>query len=417
MNVKLGKAAVGKLAMLGGFAMLPLAGGALLESIHAVEANPFVRSAVAADDHDHVDGDHGGSRGERGGRAGASGDERGSRGVGVGRSVETDVFRDRGHQGGRISSRSDDGDESDRPPWAGTPGRDGKPGGGSGGEDRQKGGDFGDLLVILRDDTGQPILDENGNVQPCLDAACNEYIQLVDGEVPAEYADRVIEPDFGRLNVVRAPSRVLDHSLSSVLLRLDQLVITSANLAELTDESGRLIDLFGKTVDSPLENLAIYKALLEASASDPVEGFYTITYSSSGHDGTLDFTLTVAQEVLPILAASAFAAGADKFGGMTVDDVMYITGFLGLTDQLSALVQDYSYDRTTMFDQEVWVLRQVVIDGETYYQPTRVNVLDEADFLTVPIIEDNGVGIDEFTQHVADALRVLLYVHDYAIEP
>lgn len=408
------KAAPGKLAAWLGIAILPLAGAVFLTTALSVDEGIVVRSAAA----EHGGGGHGAGSGNGGGNGegkGAGGEGRGGTGGG---SAESDVFRDEGRGGGSPATSGEDEEDSDRPEWAGTPGKEGKPGGGSSGTDRMKGGDYGDLFVILRDDEGKAILDANGNVQPCLDAACNEYIQLnEDGEVPSEYADQVIEAEFGRLNVTRAPSKVLDHSLTELLAKLDGAEITLANLDDMTDESGRLIDLLGNTIDSPLENLALYKALLEATASAPVDGFYTISITADHEGEVIDVDIKVAQDVVIPLAASALAAGSDKYGELSIEDVAYISGFLGVDDELGTLVSSYTYDRTTYFNDQVWVLESVVIDGTTYYQPALVNVLDMVTFNSVPSIDNDNDGFDIFVQHADDAVQVLEYVHDNAIEP
>ena len=120
-----------------------------------------------------------------------------------------------------------------------------------------------------------------------------------------------------------------------------------------------------------------------------------------------------------LLPASALAAGSDKYGDLTIDEVMGISGFLGIADELAALVSSdsYSYSPDDRYGGvTVTVLEEVVIDGTTYYQQTEVNLLDEVVFNTVPTIEDNGYGIDTFTQQADDAVQVLEYVHDFSLE-
>lgn len=323
----------------------------------------------------------------------------------------------RGPRRGLFTPTHDDGeDDSDRPDWAGRdrtvdPGRMGRSG-----TDTRRGDLFGDLMVILRDDNGVPILDENGHVQPCLDLACTEVIQLTeDGEVPSEYTDQVLEVEMGRLNVSRSPSRVLEAQLTSLLTAVDGMEITADNILEWTDESGRLYDqITGGYIDSPLQNLALYQALLVASAKEPVDGFYEISVSGIDHGTPYELTLKVAPDVLGTLAASAFAAGADKTSAITVDQVVNISIFLGVFDQLQALVADNTYDRDARFDQDVTIL---VYDADRdVYVPTIVNLLEAVTWDEVPIIEDNGVGIDTFTQNVTDAVRVIQFVHDYGLE-
>jgi hypothetical protein len=303
----------------------------------------------------------------------------------------------------------DEGDDSDRPPWAGVPGKEGKPGGGSGGSDSKKGVDYGDIWVILRNDLGQPILDANGNIQPCLDPACTQVIQLTaDGELPPEYVDKVIEVEFGRLNIARSPDRVLTHSLEEALSKLDGGVFgTTVTL----DPAGRLV-IDGVTIDSPLENLALYAALLSTPA---VNGVVTLSLTVTNEGGgTTTYSFSVPESVRLDLAASAFAAASDKTGSLTVDSLVGISTFMEVNDELSGLVGTYTYDRTSTYqDVQVWIMVEV---SPGVLIPKLVNILDVVQFNTVPTIDGDNNGIDRFTQAADDALQVLEFVHDNAID-
>jgi len=321
-----------------------------------------------------------------------------------------------GTQGKRSGKKSvsdilaeDDGEDSDRPVWAGVPGKDGKPGGGNAGDTRKKGGDYGDIWIVLRNDLGLPVLDANGNVQPCLDPACTTYIQLTaDGELPPEYVGKTIEVEFGRLNIARSPAKVLTHSLEEALSKLDGGIYgTTVTL----DPAGRLT-IDGSTIDSPLESLALYSALLTTPA---VNGIVTlsITVSNEG-GGTSVYTFSVPESDRLDLAASAFAAASDKTGTLSVSSVVGISGFLTVDDELASLVSNYTYDRTATYTGvQVWVL---VETSPGIFEPKLVNVLDVVQFNTIPTIDGDNNGIDRFTQAADDALQVLEYVHDNAID-
>lgn len=303
----------------------------------------------------------------------------------------------------------DEGEDSDRPPWAGVPGKEGKPGGGSSGSDRKKGVDYGDIWVILRNDLGQPILDANGNIQPCLDIACTQVIQLTpEGDLPPEYADKVIAVDFGRLNISRSPDKVLIHSLEEALSKLDGGVFgTTVTL----DPAGRLV-VDGVAIDSPLENLALYAALI---ATPAVDGVVTLSIKVDNEGGgTTTYTFSVPESERLDLAASALAAASDKTGTLNVDTVMGLTSILDVNDALSSLVGTYTYDRTDTYkDVQVWIMVEV---SPGVLVPKLVNILDVVNFNTVPTIDGDNNGIDRFTQAADDALQVLEYVHDNAID-
>lgn len=336
----------------------------------------------------------GSSTGSGGGSASGGKGNRGGSAAPRGRRTLTDVLS--------ADAEDDDGDDSDRPDWAGSPGRDGKPGGGNFGGSTKKGGDYGDLWVILRDDNGIPILNDGGFVQP-LDVEGNLIPLDEEGHPLDESLTQEVE--FGRLNIARSPSKVLDHALSEALSKLDGLIITPANVDDYTDPAGRLVDADGNTIDSPLESLALYQALIDGMVND--EGNIVI------RDG--DLTLTVNSTIAMDLAASAFAAGSDKTGELNVDEVAYISGFLDV--DISAALTDagnYTYDREDTYgDVKVWVLIETAPD---VFTPQLVNIMDVVTFNDIPAIVDDGNGIDTFTQAADDALQVLEYVHDNALE-
>lgn len=398
----------------------------------------LISSAYAADD------GHGGGGGGKGAmnKGGGSGGIKGGRGGGnFGQGAGG------GHFGGGIDAAAEEDDDSDRPSWAGGPpgssedpddpragGRPGEPG-------TVKGDDYGDLWVILRDDSGAPVLDENDNVQPIL--TDGSIVQLVDPdgdgkyEIPAEYADLTQEVEFGRDNVARAPDRVFDQALSEALTKLDGAEITAATIEELTDESGRLYVLDDQgtiigTIDSPLESLAIFQALVESYGNGTVDGVYVV--------GTGSTTFTVdSAETLYELAASALAASADKTGTLTVDKVVYLSGFMEVSDQLASLVAAVSYDGPAdVYAGETATVLSYAgpgpdgIEGtpDDLYNLVTVPILGSVTFTVLPdTVEEGGdnpldptddawdeTGITGFVQAADDSLQVLEFVHGEAIE-
>jgi hypothetical protein len=220
-----------------------------------------------------------------------------------------------------------------------------------------------------------------------------------------------VEVDLGRLNVARAPEKVLDHSLVEALSKL-------ASATEVTlDPSGRLV-ADGVTIDSPLENLALFKAIVSTPA---VDGIITLTATGSvdGQDVTYSFAISADQAGL--VAAAAIAAASDKTGTLTPDEVMYIADFFGLGSELSTFVSAWNYERDDIYtdDVTVWILEGVDTDGDgvfDVYYPVQVVIRDVVEFNTVTPIVDDGNGIDTFTQAADDSVQVLEYVHDNAID-
>lgn len=298
-------------------------------------------------------------------------------------------------------------EDSDRPVWAGVKG--GKSGGGGkpAGAGSKKGDLFGDMVILLRDTNGEPILTDGGLVQviayyypegstalvPLKDVSGNTVVMDYNAEgdlLATKTVDGVTynvfgaEVELGRLSVGRAPTKVLDHSLTEALTKL-----TSATLVTL-DSTGRLV-VDGVTIDSPLENLALY-----------------LDYMKDG---------TIAGVTLPagFNPASLFAAAADKTGTLTVDSVVYMNSILGinnLTTDTYYNFDTYNYDRYTTFkDATATVL--VLKDG--VYVPTVVN-LYEAVFSSTNWIDPTPVvgdaGADDFAAAADDYLQVIEFVHD-----
>lgn len=355
---------------------------------------------------------------------------------------------------GKILSTMED--DSDAPAWAKgnrelnphSKGTQGKPGtAGS-----KKGDDYGDLWVVLRDDNGDPVLDANGQVQPIIIVDGQPVVvQLTDPdgdghyEVPAEYTDALQEVELGRSNVTRSPDHVILHSLEEALSKLDGLTLTS----DMLSEAGMLI-VGDATIDSPLENLALYQALLTSTDSNN-DGLLEVSVDYSGESGSGSYTFLVPESAQLDLAASLLAAGSDKTAALTVDRVVTVSEFLNVDDQLSSLISNYVYDgaSTTYGTSTAWI--NVQVDGldtpadfsDDIYQSVEVNLVSGAtitydgqeifvpgvSFVSVPSSVDNnndGIldanddgyldGIYGFTQATDDALQVIEFVHDYSID-
>ena len=349
-----------------------------------------VSTAFAAEDGGKK-GAGGAGKGQGGARKGAS---QGGKG-GKGGSIEDRVFR------------AEPDEDSDRPDWAGVKG--GKAGGGTKppGAGTKKGDLFGDMVVLLRDDNGLPILnadglvqviafvyDEEGNVVPLTDADGNLQVipynsegelvtQMVVGGV--SYSVVPAEVELGRLSVGRSPSKVLDKALSDALSKL------TGDLAVVTlDSTGRLV-VNGVTIDSPLENLALYEV-------------YLTTGTLPGVDMT---------NLGDLEAAALFAAAADKTGSIIVDTVVYMNAILGVdTATTTTYLSTYEYDRSDAWSgQEAVVL--VLQDDGTYAEKS-VDLYD-AVFGSTDWDSTTVGGADAFAQAADDFLQVLEFVHDNAV--
>ncbi|UCH73408.1 MAG: hypothetical protein JSU82_13805 [Rhodospirillales bacterium] len=371
--------------------------------------------------------------GDGGGKAGGRGQMR----QGGGSTLEQRILRE-------DLTEDDDGDESDRPEWAGREGdRDLTPGGGNEGGDRMKGDIYGDLYVILRDANGVPMLTDEGYVQPIafkVDADGNlvpvldengDYVLLPlddEGEIdPSQIPPGenwvAAEVEFSRLSIARSPEKVTDRALQEAYLAL--LEADSVTL----DPGGRIVVMIDgeeSTFDSPLINLALYQDLLN---------YGNLILRDADGDPILDENGNV-QPLLPSsilpefstaltkpdleLAASLFAAAADKTSVVTVDMVVYMNSILGIDGTLPDDYVDFStftYNRASAFAGVTATVLVQQPDGS--YAVEEVSILDAVfggeDGSFDPATENvNAAKVDGFTAASDDALQVLEFIHTYA---
>lgn len=311
---------------------------------------------------------------------------------------------DTGGQTSDAVTTADEGDESDRPEWAGQPGGKDEVGGGRPTTSGSKKGDlFGDLWVILRDENGVPILTPEGFVQP-LDIEGN-LIALDEEGHPVDET-LTVEVELGRLNVGRAPSKVLDRRADEVIALLNDATDLS------TDAAGRLVltvDGVQKTIDSPLENLAIYVALLTQGSIPGVDDL-----PGTEFDFMVDGEFTAED-----LAASAsfLAAATDKSSAFSSDEIAYIDAFLGINMETVGDVSyssvdytSFTYDRSDTYGDITVVVLVEQPDGS--YVPTSLNVYDEV----FGSVDASAAGsLDAFTLAADDARMVINFVHEFAV--
>ncbi|NNK68713.1 MAG: hypothetical protein HKO95_18465, partial [Rhodobacteraceae bacterium] len=215
-----------------------------------------------------------------------------------------------------------------------------------------------------------------------------------------------VEVEMGRLNVGRAPSQVLDRRLDEVITLMDTAT------AVATDAAGRLVftvDGELKTIDSPLENLAIYTALMTTGTIPGVTDL-----PGTAFDYMVDGQLTAAD-----LEGSAvfLAAATDKTGVFTTDEIAYIDAFLGIqTETIGSVTYsdiDYStfdYDRQDAYGEVTVEVLVQQTDGS--WVPTVVSIYDEV-FGGVPAAESGT--LEAYTMAAEDARMVVNFIHEYEV--
>jgi hypothetical protein len=207
-------------------------------------------------------------------------------------------------------------------------------GGGEGGGNETP--DYGDLIILYRDANGVPYLTGDNCWQPIPSATCPSECALVPGvpggvdvipvdpatcAVVAECATCTQEVEFGRINVARAPDDVFTNQLDDVVVNL-----ATADCVTL-DPAGRLVtgrvvdgEVLAGAIDSPLQNLAIYKQLM-----------------LTGNLGAETNPLVLPGDMLDT-AARALGAAADKTGQVNVDLLAYLNQIMGLSDPATPTV-------------------------------------------------------------------------------
>ena len=335
---------------------------------------------------DHDDGHTSGKKGPgyKGGKQ--PGVTSGGRG---GHSLEDKVFHS-----------EEPGEDSDRrgPQYGGgkTPGKPENAG-------DQRGDLFGDMYVILRDENGVPVLSPEGFVQP-LDASGNPVPLDEEGHPVDETA--VVEVELGRLNVSRAPARVLDNRLEEVVSVLNSATAVSR------DAAGRLVLTVNgeeKTIDSPLENLALYRALVTEGS---VSGL-TVDASVLGDLAHIADGTRTGEDMA--LATSFLAGASDKTSPMNVDKLVYVNTVLGIGGDVPGAdgrnyvdYSGFSYDRAAVYGgKSASVLIQ---------QPDGTWTMQTIDIMDAVFGGANATvapGAGAYSQATDDARAIINYIHEY----
>lgn len=291
------------------------------------------------------------------------------------------------------------------------------------------------------------------------------YLVPLDDEckIPDAYAEtwgeEVMEVESGRLNIARSSQDVFDAAYEEVL--------STANKASSfsLDPAGRLVmlDLYDagllvaekKTIDSPLENLALYQRMLLYGCLSATENIALSQQAESAlvQAGLGELVcgeeLTVTNSDL-LQAASFLAGGGDKTGNIGVDLIVYLNNALNINpidivpkQGGSVNVVDYynfgeyRYARDNADLSNVASLLQAP-SGEDF--PGGFPLFDSAGYPTLFVVEEvkilptvfgaswnlggeyDAYPIVNFARAADDAQSIIFYIHnfarpDYPVEP
>ena len=334
-----------------------------------------------------------------------------------------------GHDDGSVGE--DDAD-SDRPPWAGDPsvnphiGQNPNSG-------IKKGGEYGDLYILLRDSNGEPELDSEGRVQPIafeydgINSEGEPNIVYDSEGLPVEHSsqstieynaegDLIIgdytigdnyapcNVELGRINLVRSPSAVLGNGLDEAIKTL-----TAANVIDIVpDFCGRLTAVYEevdgngdhlfKTIDSPRENLALYYELMKDDGL-PTSLSFLANYESLGNEFEI--------------AASCFAAGSDKTGIITIDEIVYTNNFLGINEKAGpGIIIGYKDFTGCSYSRNLYDNRMVRVNGDDGFDTWELISVNTAGVgYTIRWGSGPWTAIAAFRSAADDAVQVLDRVH------
>lgn len=381
-------------------------------AINSIDDGFGINSAQAAQGEGQGQQKHGGQGGAGAGQGGMQkGGQEGGAGGGSGSRLEEDVMR--GKHGMDAAAEDGEEEDSDKPDWAGRDATGEKPGGGNKGGVTQKGGLYGDLWVIVRNDNGEPILyvwddrDNDGELEPYQDedgfpqpiAADGSLIPLDEEGHPIEES-LTQEVELGRLNIGRSPTKVTDRALEEALG-----VLNAATEVD-TDAAGRLMVLVDgewKTIDSPVENLALYIDLIQDGTIDGLDNEVVSTAFANLTDGALT-------DADYADAATFLAAAADKVGTVTLDEVIYMNNILGLNDGTYLDLTSVTYSRSSLYDG---VTAEVLVDpdGDGTWETQTVDIYETV----FGDIDAMATAAEGFAQAVDDARAVVNFLHEYEV--
>jgi Ca2+-binding RTX toxin-like protein len=315
---------------------------------------------------------------------------------------------------------------------------------------------FGDLWVVVRDmdptdggGNGEPVLDANGQIIPIgYDPVTGETfpIYLVEGaegdyEVPADLLPYIQEIELERANIIRSPDSVVESALEEALAKIEDGTVIDV------DASSRIM-VDGVLIDSPRENLALYKLIMTAGGA------------SSWTEAQASAAAELPQPIVDLLATGWDPTGLlggvfSKFQPISLDATITAHTLMGVNEVTGSGetlqidhygfteggAETFDYDRVAAYGN-TWVQWYQDMDGDPSdleaVQRTLLDVIwgqdrngdglndvgsgvgwsDEymklsADGLSFEMADGSASGINDWAQSVEDARAVINVLHEY----
>ncbi|WP_372754475.1 hypothetical protein [Labilibaculum sp.] len=229
-----------------------------------------------------------------------------------------------------------------------------------------------ELEVLLRDDDGYIIYESS--TDPDLEPVAKTEFVLIEpidgyvvgsenvislydaeGEVLTEVANHVTPIEMGRLNIIRSPSTVLSKRMTEVIKNFGDGTVANVTrdfcgrVMMLRTEEALAEDNEDKPIDSPLENLAIYKELLlhgfdglaDANGlnflieEDLTYGGFDFKFREDNDwgNGAKSYSELINKEQLVMnMAAACISAGSDKTSTLLIDEIVFVNLFMGIPE-------------------------------------------------------------------------------------
>jgi hypothetical protein len=274
------------------------------------------------------------------------------------------------------------------------------------------------------DDNGDPVLDDNGNVvtysSETIPMILEEYMDGLLKCVPdPEYEDYVMEVEMGRLNCSRSSLNnpgMMDRHLFEVVNRINKAVeikrdlagrIVLTTLKETIDADGNMVEIaVDATIDSPLENMAIYRALMKSGTLE-----VPVTVNIEGTKETVNLEIKLSDDVLNEHGMGYLKYGDGSPGSPRGIDLL-ANGYADFLEVSHCPKADYE---GVLVD---FVERQ---DGVCPYED-RIGVDIWPRVLNAEIGadgegDDPASNISAFVQHADNARRVISFIHSVIHDP